>query len=219
MSEAGKMGIATSLGYVPVVVEQTGRTERAYDIYSRLLKGRIVFLVGEINDHVANTIIAQLLFLESESHTKDISLYINSPGGSVTSGLAIYDTMRFIAPDVTTICIGQACSMGALLLAAGTKGKRFALSNSRIMIHQPSGAFTGQATDIAIHANEIVSIREKLNKILSGLTGNSLKRIAMDTERDNFMDASEAVDYGVIDMIKEPRKQGKKARGRAKKDA
>ena len=203
---------ATGLGYVPIVVEQTGRTERAYDIYSRLLKGRIVFLVGEINDHVANTVIAQLLHLESESHSKDISLYINSPGGSVHSGLAIYDTLRFITPEVTTICIGQACSMGALLLAAGTKGKRYALTHSRVMIHQPSGGFAGQATDIQIHANEIATTREKLNKIFSELTGKPVKRIAADTERDNFMDSEQAVSYGIIDAIKLPRKPVAKRR-------
>ncbi len=203
------------LGYVPIVVEQTGRTERAYDIYSRLLRDRIVFLVGEVNDHVATTVIAQLLLLESESHDKDISLYINSPGGSVTSGLAIYDTMRFISPAVTTICIGQACSMGALLLAAGAKGKRMVLPNARVMIHQPSGAFTGQASDIEIHANEIVTMRAKLNRIMAELTGNTVKRVASDTERDNFMDAEQAVKYGVVDSVMDPRKPpaGKRAKG------
>ena len=201
-----------NLGYVPIVVEQTGRSERAYDIYSRLLKARIIFLVGEINDAVANTVIAQLLFLESESAEKDISLYINSPGGSVTAGLAIFDTMNFVSPAINTICIGQACSMGALLLAAGEKGKRLALPNSRIMIHQPSGGFTGQASDIQIHSNEILKTREKLNQILANLTGKSLKKIATDTERDNFMSAKDAVAYGIIDEVKQPRTKSKKKR-------
>ena len=209
---------STGLGYVPMVVEQTGRTERAYDIYSRLLKGRIVFLVGVINDQVANTVIAQLLHLEFESHSKDISLYINSPGGSVYSGLAIYDTMRFITPEVTTICMGQACSMGALLLAAGTKGKRYMLTHSKVMIHQPLGEFKGQATDIQIHADEIASTRAQLNKILSELTGKPVKRIAADTERDNFMDSEQAVTYGIVDAIKGPRKPVAKQR-RKKLDA
>ncbi len=206
MATRHSMKMTTGLGYVPMVIEQTGRTERAYDIYSRLLKSRIVFLVGEINDQIANTIIAQLLFLEAEAPEKDISLYINSPGGSVTSGLAIYDTMRFINSDMVTICIGQACSMGAWLLAAGTKGKRFGLPNSRVMVHQPSGGFSGQAADIEIHTQEILAMREKLNGILSLHTGKSIKRISSDTDRDRFMTAAESLSYGIIDHIKQPRK-------------
>lgn len=206
------------LGYVPIVVEQTGRTERAYDIYSRLLRSRIVFLVGEINDHVANTIIAQLLFLEAESPDKELSLYINSPGGSVTAGMAIYDTLRFVRPEVNTICIGQACSMAALILASGTKGKRFALPHSRVMIHQPSGGFAGQASDIQIHSEEILKMRERLNQVLSELTGKGVRKIAADTERDNFMDAEQAKSYGIIDSVKEPRAVARGKGGR-KKDA
>ena len=202
------------LGYVPIVIEQTGRSERAYDIYSRLLKGRIVFLVGDINDYVANTVIAQLLFLESEAPDKEISLYINSPGGSVTAGLAIYDTMSFISPSVTTICIGQACSMGALLLASGTKGKRFALPHARVMIHQPSGGFAGQATDIQIHTTEILAMRERLNRILADRTGKPIKRISSDTERDNFMTAGQAKTYGIIDVVKQPRKSISRTRSK-----
>ena len=206
------------LGYVPMVIEQTGRTERAYDIYSRLLKARIVFLVGEINDQIANTVIAQLLFLESEAPDKDISLYINSPGGSVTSGLAVYDTMGFIKPDVVTICIGQACSMGALLLASGAKGKRFALEHSRVMIHQPSGGFAGTASDIEIHTNEILTMRSRINTLMSKLTGKSIKQVATDTDRDRFMTAQQALKYGIIDDIKKtrPTKKAKTKVGKKK---
>lgn len=206
------MSDPVGLGYVPMVIEQTGRTERAYDIYSRLLKSRIVFFVGELNDQVANTIIAQLLFLESESPEKDISLYINSPGGSVTAGLAIYDTMRFVKPDVVTICIGQACSMGALLLAAGAKGKRYSLEHARIMIHQPSGGYAGTAADIAIHTKEILSMRERINTLMASLTGKSVKRLEADTERDHFMSAAEACSYGIIDEIKKGRGAASKSK-------
>ena len=195
----------TGLGMVPVVIEQSGRGERAYDIYSRLLKERVIFLVGPIDDQVANLVIAQLLFLESENTDKDISLYINSPGGSVSAGLAVYDTMKFIKPHVSTLCIGMAASMGAFLLTAGEDKKRFALPNSRIMIHQPMGGVSGQASDIEIHAKEILSLRERLNKILSSRTGQSLKTIAKDTDRDNFMSASEALKYGIIDKVLETR--------------
>ena len=181
-----------NLGLVPMVVEQSGRGERAYDIYSRLLKERVVFLIGPLNDHVANLVIAQMLFLESENPDKDISLYINSPGGAVSSGLAIFDTINFIKPDVSTLCIGMAASMGAFLLAAGTKGKRLCLPNSRVMIHQPLGGVSGQATDIEIHAKEILALKNQLNKILSQQTGQSLKTIAKDTDRDNFMSAQDA---------------------------
>lgn len=186
---------------VPMVVEQTNRGERSYDIYSRLLKDRIIFLGDEVDNNTANLIIAQLLFLEAEDPDKDISFYINSPGGSVTAGLAIYDTMNYIKPDVSTICVGMAASMGAFLLAAGAKGKRFALPNSEIMIHQPLGGVQGQATDIAIHAKRIVEIKEQLNKILAERTGQSLKKISQDTERDNFMTAQEAMKYGLIDHV------------------
>ncbi|MDD2432647.1 MAG: ATP-dependent Clp endopeptidase proteolytic subunit ClpP [Clostridia bacterium] len=186
---------------IPMVVEQTARGERAYDIYSRLLKDRIIFLGTAINDQVANLVIAQLLFLYAEDPGKDISLYINSPGGSITAGMAIYDTMQYIRADVSTICVGLAASMGAFLLAAGTKGKRFALPNAEIMIHQPSGGATGQATDIEIHAKRIIHIKEKLNKILAENTGQPIKRIAEDTERDRFMDAEEAKKYGIIDDL------------------
>ncbi|WP_041603957.1 ATP-dependent Clp endopeptidase proteolytic subunit ClpP [Thioflavicoccus mobilis] len=189
------------LGLIPIVVEQTARGERSYDIYSRLLKERVVFLVGPIEDHMANLVVAQLLFLESENPDKDIHLYINSPGGSVTAGLAIYDTMRFIRPDISTMCIGQAASMGALLLTGGTKGKRFCLPHSRMMIHQPLGGFQGQATDIDIHAREILFIRERLNQILSHHTGQTVEQIADDTERDRFMGGEAAVDYGLIDRV------------------
>ncbi|MFA7605292.1 MAG: ATP-dependent Clp endopeptidase proteolytic subunit ClpP [Rhodocyclaceae bacterium] len=189
------------LGLVPMVVEQSGRGERAYDIYSRLLKERVVFLVGPVNDVTANLIVAQLLFLESENPDKDIHFYINSPGGSVTAGLAIYDTMQFIKPNVSTLCIGQAASMGAFLLAAGEKGKRFCLPNSRVMIHQPLGGFQGQASDIEIHAREILSIRERLNKMLADHTGQPVERIERDTDRDNFMGAQEAVEYGLVDKV------------------
>lgn len=189
------------LGMVPMVIEQSGRGERAFDIYSRLLKERVIFLVGPVTDHNANLIVAQMLFLESENPDKDISLYINSPGGSVSAGMAIYDTMQFIKPQVSTLCTGLAASMGAFLLAAGEKGKRFSLPNSRIMIHQPSGGAHGQATDIEIHAREILYLRERLNRILSEKTGKKIDHIAKDTERDNFMSADEAVDYGLIDQV------------------
>ncbi len=190
-----------ALGLVPMVVEQTSKGERSYDIYSRLLKERVIFMVGQVEDHMANLIVAQMLFLESENPDKDISLYINSPGGSVTAGMAIYDTMQFIKPDVSTLCIGQACSMGAFLLAGGAKEKRFALPNSRVMIHQPLGGFQGQASDIEIHAQEILKIREKLNQILAGHTGKKLKDLQKDTDRDNFMGAEEAAEYGIIDQV------------------
>jgi ATP-dependent Clp protease protease subunit len=196
-----------NLGLVPIVVEQTARGERSYDIYSRLLKERVIFVVGEVEDHMANLIVAQLLFLESENPDKDISLYINSPGGLVTAGLAIYDTMQFIKPDVSTICVGQAASMGALLLAGGAKGKRYALPHSRIMIHQPLGGAQGQATDMEIHVREILRARERLNHILSHHTGQPLERIKQDTDRDNFMGGSEAVSYGLIDRVLEKREQ------------
>jgi len=195
-----------NLNLVPMVVEQTSRGERAYDIYSRLLKERIIFVVGPIEDYMANVIIAQLLFLESEDPKKDISIYINSPGGSVTSGMAIYDTMQFCKPDVSTLCIGQAASMGAVLLAGGASKKRFALANSRVMIHQPLGGFQGQSTDIQIHAKEIQKVREDLNAILSKHTGNDINKISKDTDRDNFMNAKEAQDYGIIDGVLESRK-------------
>ena len=189
------------LNLVPMVVEQTSRGERAYDIYSRLLKERVIFLVGAVEDNVANLIIAQLLYLESENPDKDINLYINSPGGSVTAGLAIYDTMQFIKPNVSTMCVGQAASMGALLLAGGEKGKRYCLPHSRVMIHQPLGGFQGQASDVDIHAREILQARERLNKILSEHTGKTLDVIKNDTERDNFMSANEAKQYGLIDEV------------------
>ncbi|MDT8428593.1 MAG: ATP-dependent Clp endopeptidase proteolytic subunit ClpP [Pseudomonadales bacterium] len=190
---------------VPVVVEQTARGERAYDIYSRLLKDRVIFMVGEVEDQMANLVVAQLLFLESENPDKDIHLYINSPGGSVTAGLSIYDTMQFIQPDVSTMCIGQAASMGAFLLAGGTKGKRFALPHSRMMIHQPSGGTRGQAADIEIQANEIIKLRHELNKIMAAHTGKSMEQIAIDTERDRFMTAEEGVAYGLVDKVISPR--------------
>ena len=190
-----------NLGLVPMVIEQSGRGERAFDIYSRLLKERVVFLVGGVNDHVANLVIAQMLFLESENPDKDISLYINSPGGSVSAGLAIFDTMNFIKPDVSTLCIGMAASMGAFLLAAGAKGKRFCLPNSRVMIHQPLGGVSGQATDIEIHAKEILALKESLNRILADKTGQSLKTVSKDTDRDNFMSAKDALKYGLIDKV------------------
>ncbi len=189
------------LGMVPMVIEQSGRGERAYDIYSRLLKERIIFLVGPVNDQMANLIVAQLLFLESENPDKDISLYINSPGGSVSAGMAIYDTMQFIKPNVSTLCTGLAASMGAFLLAAGEKGKRFSLPNSRIMIHQPLGGAQGQASDIEIQAREILYLRERLNKILAERTGKSIEEISKDTDRDNFMSADAAVEYGMIDKV------------------
>jgi ATP-dependent Clp protease, protease subunit len=189
------------LGLVPMVIEQSGRGERAYDIYSRLLKERVVFLVGPVNDQSANLVIAQLLFLESENPDKDVSLYINSPGGSVSAGLAIYDTMQFVKPAVSTLCMGIAASMGAFLLAAGEKGKRFALPNSRVMIHQPLGGVQGQASDIEIHAREILSLRDRLNNILAERTGQSLETIARDTDRDNFMSADDALHYGLVDKV------------------
>ena len=190
---------------VPMVVEQTPRGERAFDIYSRLLKERIIFVVGPIDDHMANLVVAQLLFLESENPTKEIHLYVNSPGGSVTAGLSVYDTMQFIKPSISTLCIGQAASMGAILLAGGSKKKRFALPNSRVMIHQPLGSFQGQATDFDIQAKEILNIRSRLNEILSKHTGQTLKKIQNDTERDNFMTSSDALKYGIIDEILESR--------------
>jgi ATP-dependent Clp protease protease subunit len=190
-----------ALNLVPMVVEQTSRGERAYDIYSRLLKENVIFLVGPVDDYVANVIVAQLLFLEAENPDKDVHLYINSPGGSVSAGLAIYDTMQFIKPDISTMCIGQAASMGALLLSGGTAGKRFCLPHSRIMIHQPLGGFQGQASDIDIHAREILQARDRLNRILAKHTGQSLEKIAEDTDRDNFMGGSAAVEYGLIDAV------------------
>jgi ATP-dependent Clp protease protease subunit len=190
-----------NLNLVPMVVEQTSRGERAYDIYSRLLKERVIFCVGPIDDYMANVIVAQMLFLEADNPEKDISLYINSPGGIVTAGMAIYDTMQFIKPDISTICVGQAASMGSLLLAAGTHGKRYALPNSRVMIHQPLGGFQGQATDIEIHAREILSLKSRLNEVLAHHTGQSVETIARDTERDNFKSAEEARAYGLIDQV------------------
>ena len=192
---------ASGLGLVPMVIEQSGRGERAYDIYSRLLKERVVFLVGPVNKVSANLIVAQLLFLESENPDKDISFYINSPGGSVSAGLAIYDTMQFIKPDVSTLCVGQAASMGALLLCAGAKGKRCCLPNSRMMIHQPMGGFQGQASDVEIHAKEILYLRAKLNEIMAKHTGQPVERIARDTDRDNFLSAEDAMQYGLVDRI------------------
>ena len=192
-------------GLVPMVVEQSARGERAFDIFSRLLKERVIFMVGEVEDHMANLIVAQMLFLESENPDKDIRLYINSPGGSVTAGMAIYDTMQFIKPDVSTICVGQACSMGSFLLTAGAKGKRYCLPNSRVMIHQPLGGFRGQASDIAIHAQEILKIRDRLNQSLAFHTGQSIERIEKDTDRDNFMGAEEAKAYGLIDAVLDKR--------------
>jgi ATP-dependent Clp protease protease subunit len=189
------------LGLVPMVVEQSGRGERAYDIYSRLLKERVIFLVGPVNDATANLVVAQMLFLESENPDKDIYFYINSPGGSVSAGLAIYDTMQFIKPDVSTLCIGQAASMGAFLLTAGAKGKRFCLPNSRVMIHQPLGGFQGQASDIEIHAKEILYLKERLNGMLAKHTGQSMEAIERDTDRDNFMSADESVKYGLVDKV------------------
>lgn len=190
-----------ALSLVPMVVEQSARGERAYDIYSRLLKERVIFLVGQVEDYMANLVVAQLLFLEAENPDKDIHLYINSPGGSVTAGMAIYDTMQFIKPEVSTMCIGQAASMGALLLAGGAKGKRYCLPHSRVMIHQPLGGFQGQASDIDIHAKEILLIRDRLNRVLSKHTGQPLERIAQDTDRDNFMGGDAAVAYGLIDAV------------------
>ena len=189
------------LGLIPMVIEQSGRGERAYDIYSRLLKERVVFLVGPVNDATANLVVAQLLFLESENPDKDIYFYINSPGGSVSAGLAIYDTMQFIKPDVSTLCIGQAASMGAFLLTAGAKGKRYCLPNSRVMIHQPMGGFQGQASDIEIHAKEILYLRARLNEIMAKHTGQPIERIERDTDRDNFLSGAEAVEYGLVDKV------------------
>ncbi|MCZ4330843.1 ATP-dependent Clp endopeptidase proteolytic subunit ClpP [Castellaniella denitrificans] len=197
----GDSVVPTALGYVPIVIEQSGRGERSYDIYSRLLRERVIFFVGPVNDQSANLVVAQLLFLESENPDKDISLYINSPGGSVYAGMAIFDTMQFVKPDVSTLCTGLAASMGAFLLAAGAKGKRYALPNSRIMIHQPSGGAQGQASDIQIQAKEILSLRERLNNILAERTGQDIERIAVDTERDNFMSADDAREYGLIDKV------------------
>ena len=188
-------------GLVPMVIEQTARGERSYDIYSRLLKERVIFLVGQVEDYMANLVVAQLLFLEAENPDKDIHLYINSPGGSVTAGFSIYDTMQFVKPDISTICVGQACSMGAFLLAAGAAGKRHCLANARVMIHQPSGGAQGQATDISIHAEEIIKIRHRLNEIMASHTGQSVAKIAKDTERDNFMNAEESKQYGLIDSV------------------
>ena len=193
--------IITSSGLVPMVIEQTARGERSYDIYSRLLKERVIFMVGQVEDHMANLIVAQLLFLESENPDKDIHLYINSPGGSVTAGMSIYDTMQFIKPDVSTLCIGQACSMGALLLTGGAKGKRHCLPHSRMMIHQPLGGYQGQASDIEIHTKEILTIRDKLNRIMAEHTGRDFSEVAKDTDRDNFMDGNEAAEYGLIDSV------------------
>lgn len=205
-----QMGLSPQLNkelsaLVPMVVEQTSRGERSYDIYSRLLKERVIFLVGQVEDHMANLVVAQLLFLEAENPDKDIHLYINSPGGSVTAGMSIYDTMQFIKPDVSTMCIGQAASMGALLLTGGAKGKRFCLPNSRMMIHQPLGGYQGQATDIEIHTKEILNIRDKLNRIMATHTGQELDTIAADTDRDNFMEGKQAMDYGLIDTVLDKR--------------
>jgi ATP-dependent Clp protease protease subunit len=197
----GESVTPTALGYIPMVIEQSGRGERAYDIYSRLLRERVIFLVGPVSDNSANLVVAQLLFLESENPDKDISFYINSPGGSVYAGMAIYDTMNFVKPDVSTLCTGLAASMGAFLLAAGKKGKRYTLPNSRIMIHQPSGGAQGQASDIQIQAREILDLRARLNRILADNTGQPEDRIALDTERDNFMSAEDAVSYGLVDKV------------------
>ncbi|MGA7595301.1 MAG: ATP-dependent Clp endopeptidase proteolytic subunit ClpP [Gallionella sp.] len=194
-----------NIGLIPMVVETSGRGERAYDIYSRLLKERVVFLVGEVNDHSANLIVAQMLFLESENPDKDINFYINSPGGSVTAGMAIYDTMQFIKPNISTLCIGQAASMGSFLLAAGEKGKRFCLPNSRVMIHQPMGGFRGQASDVEIHAREILYLKQRLNQMLAQHTGQSVETIERDTDRDNFLSADDAVKYGLVDQVLQKR--------------
>ena len=203
MTDISHMGGLDSkgLGLIPIVVEQTARGERSYDIYSRLLKERVIFLVGPVEDHMANLVVAQLLFLETENPDKDIHIYINSPGGSVSAGLAIYDTMQFVRPHVSTMCVGQAASMGALLLAGGEEGKRFCLPNSRMMIHQPLGGFQGQATDIEIHAKEILLLRDRLNEIMAHHTGRPLEKVAQDTERDNFMSGEEAKEYGIIDQV------------------
>lgn len=199
--------IIENAGMVPMVVEQSSRGERAYDIYSRLLKERVIFMVGQVEDHMANLVVAQLLFLESENPDKDIHLYINSPGGSVTAGMSIYDTMQFIKPDVSTMCIGQAASMGALLLAGGAAGKRYCLPHSRMMIHQPLGGFQGQASDIEIHAQEILKVRERLNTILADHTGQPIEQIRQDTDRDNFMSGEESVEYGLIDQVLSKREE------------
>jgi len=193
--------LAPHMALVPMVIEQTSRGERSYDIYSRLLKERIIFLTGQVEDHMANLVIAQMLFLEAENPDKDIHLYINSPGGVITAGMSIYDTMQFIKPDVSTICMGQACSMGAFLLTAGTKGKRYCLPNSRVMIHQPLGGFQGQASDIEIHAKEILKIKSRMNELMAKHTGKKIKEIENDTERDRFLSAEEAVSYGLVDKI------------------
>ena len=215
MTDSNDMGALNpqALNLVPMVIEQTSRGERAYDIYSRLLKERVVFAVGPIEDYMANLIVAQLLFLESENPDKDIHLYINSPGGSVTAGLAIYDTMQFVKPDVSTMCVGQAASMGAVLLAGGAKGKRYSLPHSRVMIHQPLGGFQGQASDIQIHAEEILLIRDKLNRILSKHTGQPLEKIERDTDRDNFMSSEEAKEYGIVDIVLGSREEASKSAG------
>ena len=213
MTDISHMGGLDSkgLGLIPIVVEQTARGERSYDIYSRLLKERVIFLVGPVEDHMANLVVAQLLFLESENPDKDIHIYINSPGGSVSAGLAIYDTMQFVRPHVSTMCIGQAASMGALLLTGGEEGKRFCLPNSRMMIHQPLGGFQGQATDIEIHAKEILLLRDRLNEIMAHHTGRSLEQVEKDTERDNFMSGEDAKDYGLIDQVLALRTNSKEA--------
>jgi ATP-dependent Clp protease, protease subunit len=209
MSSKSESGFASEIhnagGLVPMVIEQTSRGERSFDIYSRLLKENVIFLVGQVEDYMANLVVAQLLFLESENPDKDIHLYINSPGGSVTAGMAIYDTMQFIKPDVSTMCIGQAASMGALLLAGGAKGKRYCLPNSRMMIHQPLGGYQGQATDIEIHAKEILHMKQRLNEILAYHTGKPIEEVEKDTDRDNFLTASQAVEYGLIDQVIENR--------------
>ena len=210
-----KMQVVTRAALVPMVVEQTARGERSYDIYSRLLKDRVIFMTGQVEDHMANLIVAQMLYLESENPDKDIHLYINSPGGSVTAGLSIYDTMQFIQPNVSTMCIGQAASMGAMLLAGGAKGKRYALPHSRLMIHQPSGGAQGQASDIEIQANEIIKMRENLNDLLSKHTGQEVETIARDTERDHYMSAEQALEYGLVDKIIKTR-AGNKARKKTK---
>jgi len=197
--------VITNSGLVPIVIEQTARGERSFDIYSRLLKERVIFLVGPVEDHMANLVVAQLLFLESENPDKDIHLYINSPGGSVTAGMSIYDTMQFVRPDVSTLCIGQAASMGAFLLAGGAEGKRFALPHARMMIHQPLGGYQGQATDIEIHTREILKIRHSLNELLAHHTGQSVEQVAQDTDRDNFMDPEQAKEYGLIDAVLDKR--------------
>jgi ATP-dependent Clp protease protease subunit len=205
MTTAGRSQEPRALGLIPMVIEQSGRGERAYDIYSRLLKERVVFLIGPVDDATANLVVAQMLFLESENPDKDINFYINSPGGSISAGMAIYDTMQFIKPDVSTLCVGMAASMGAFLLAAGAKGKRFALPNSTVLIHQPLGGFQGQASDIAIHAKYILSLRERLNRLLAEHTGKPIDQIEKDTERDNFLTADEALAYGLIDKVLQSR--------------